>query len=882
MIDFYHVDSMETINYEPIHRHLPNSALVAVPGGEWFDFERALSYFQERHLDFQTHPSINPDCVITTQYHRGIELPEYKKSLSMRLMYSLTEKNFCHSRKASEPFDAVLVPGEYSKKIISKYTNAIVIGFPKYDDFLKGLYRKADLQKDFKLDKNKKTILYLPTWSICSSLDYYHREIKKLINLNKYNFIFKPHTITVRKEQSRINYFHKEIGEGKILYIEKQIGLDKLFAVSDIVIADGMSGAFWESFIIANLPTLALYTEGNFHKKNLETKVQEFSVVNNEPVSLIKDLERVEREGVKFKEERKVLANELVSFRDGTAGKKAADEILNFIESRKRERKVFDFIAIYPHVYISRIGRFFRYYYTRFKKSLRETFPILDAGVNYGRRYHRKLAYQHRFIKYSDHYERAIAWLKNNRVKEGGVIISSNQRISYQEVTGYTIPTLYQWGEKELARELARWLMRQQNEDGSFSAPDRTPYTFDTGQVIRGLLSGLDDIPEVEKILRKACDWLLTQVQSDGRLSTPAGKVWGSIADDRIHLYVLPPLIEAGKRFNEPRYIDAATRVLEYYKHRKGLIEFNTLSHYYAYIIEALCDLGEIDLASEGMKEVAALQRENGSIPAYKDVSWICSTGVAQFAVIGYKVGLREFADKAVNYLEKIQNRTGAFYGSYGKGANYFPKEEISWAVKFFLDDYFWKIRTSFNKKSNAFSESIEEKDGRVQEVLVFLGDLNGKEVIDIGCGKGRFIKILKRRFPNSHLYGLDISQEMLSFCPDAIETLCGNILDIRYPNAYFDCVYCVEVLEHALRTERAIKEMVRILKPGGKIIIIDKNISKLGVSKLEPWEQWFKPKELIDILNKYGVKANYKPIAYGKYFQADGLIIAWEGIKYA
>jgi len=476
--------------------------------------------------------------------------------------------------------------------------------------------------------------------------------------------------------------------------------------------------------------------------------------------------------------------------------------------------------------------------------------------------------------------EKAIQWIKNNIVLNQGVIISSRKKVSYPEVTGYIIPTLYQWGEKELARDLIIWLVKQQNEDGSFSAPDGTPYTFDTGQVIRGFVATLDDLPEIEKPLRRACDWILTQVQSDGRLATPSTKMWGNIADDRIHLYILPPLIEVGKKLNESKYIDAAHRILEYYKHQKNIVEFNTLSHFYAYIIEALYDLGEIDLAKTGMEQVAALQRKDGSVPAYVEVSWVCSPGLAQFAVIWYKLGMGEYADKAVHYLEKAQNESGGFYGSWGKGANYFTKEEISWAVKFFLDAYYWKIKTAFNQEVNIFSESIDENDGRVQEILSFLGNLNGKKVIDIGCGKGRFLRILKKTFPTSHLYGLDISEKMLSFCPEGIETICGSILNIKYPNAYFDCVYCVEALEHAVRIESAIKEIVRIIKPGGKIIIIDKNIAKLGELKLEPWEKWFNPEEIINLLRKCGVEGHYRQIAYGKHSQPDGLFIAWEGIK--
>ena len=494
----------------------------------------------------------------------------------------------------------------------------------------------------------------------------------------------------------------------------------------------------------------------------------------------------------------------------------------------------------------------------------------------------RSLSFGMATAKSKSSYSKAIEWLKNNRVGREGIQVSSENHIVYPEVTGYAIPTLYQWGEKEVARDFAYWLVQQQNGDGSYSAPDGVPYTFDTGQVVRGFVAALDDMPEVEKPLRRACDWITSQIRGDGKLDTPSTRMWGNIADDRIHLFVLPPLIEAGARLNEHKYIDHAYRALEYYKGKKGLTEFNTMSHFYAYIIEALLDLGETDLAKRGMKWVVELQRKDGSVPAYKNVSWVCSVGLAQFAVIWYKLGMRTCADNALEYLDNIQNRTGGFYGSYGKGANYFPREEISWAPKFLLDAYYWKIKAAFNEetKVNIFPITIDESDGRAQEILSFFGDLNGKKVIDIGCGKGRFLRVLRLEYPGTELYGLDISEKMLGYCPEGTKTVCGSILDIKYPDSYFDFVYCVEALEHAVRVEIAIREMVRILKPGGKIIIIDKHIAKLGKLRLEPWEQWFDPEKIAQLFSQYGVETHHKPISYGEHSVPDGLFIAWEGIK--
>lgn len=476
----------------------------------------------------------------------------------------------------------------------------------------------------------------------------------------------------------------------------------------------------------------------------------------------------------------------------------------------------------------------------------------------------------------------AIQWIRDHKLKNGGIVISSKQKITYPEVTGYLIPTLYEWGEKELAKELTQWLITQQNPDGSFSAPNGIPYTFDTGQVIRGFIASLNDCPEAEGPLRKACNWVLSQMKPNGQLTTPSTKDWGNIADDRIHLYILSPLIEAGLALNEQTYIDSAKHILEYYKNYKDLIKFNTLTHFYGYIIEALFDLGEYELAKQAMEQMARSQRRDGSIPAYKNVSWVCTPGLAQLAIVFYKLGMYDNAHRALKYLEKIQNPTGGFYGSYKIGADYFPTEEISWAVKFFLDAYYWKIKATFNQEISIFPDTIDENDGRVQELLSFLKDLNGKKIIDVGCGKGRFLRILKLKYPAAVLYGWDLSENMLKFCPENVVTGCGTILNIKYPDNSFDGVYCIETLEHAVNTEKAIEEMVRILKPGGKILIIDKNISELGAMKIEPWEQWFEPEQIQGFLKKYEVESQYKNIILERNSNLnERLFIAWEGKKY-
>jgi malonyl-CoA O-methyltransferase len=268
-----------------------------------------------------------------------------------------------------------------------------------------------------------------------------------------------------------------------------------------------------------------------------------------------------------------------------------------------------------------------------------------------------------------------------------------------QETTGYIIPTLYNLGEKDLAIQLAKWEASCQRPDGAFSAVDGVPYTFDTAQVVRGFLAVLDDVPALEENLRRACDYVESHIAFNGEVCTQSYDTWkfpdGSMLSEYGNLYVLPPMLAAGKKLSEPRYISAARRGLDYFRSKPDLVEFKselgTLSHYFGYMMEALVDLGETDLAKRGLAQAQSIQKKDGAIPAFPKALWVCSTGLAQLAIAWYKLGDREPADRAIDYLVTLQNPSGGFYGSYGRRGQYSPNREISWAVKFFLDSWLLK-----------------------------------------------------------------------------------------------------------------------------------------------------------------------------------------------
>lgn len=484
-----------------------------------------------------------------------------------------------------------------------------------------------------------------------------------------------------------------------------------------------------------------------------------------------------------------------------------------------------------------------------------------------------------------ERFNRALGWIEKYTVNNNGIAVESNQPDTiYPEVTGYYIPTLLKWGERQRAKNFADYLLTIQNEDGSWNEPSgQTSYTFDTGQILKGLWEFVDKDEKYKTAFLKGCDWILTQQREDGSIATPDYSWWalpfGKRVPESIHIYCLEPLKKAAAKYGIQKYNECVEKALNFYLAQDNLTDFDTLSHFHAYIIEGLIDIGEIERAQKAMGEVAKIQKKDGSVPAYAHVKFVCSTGLFQYAICWYKLGDKELGDKAFAYALSLQNESGGFFGTYGKKANYFEKGEIAWAVKYLLDALYYGQKCSYDKIFNIFPDSIDSDDGRLLAVDKIINENKPQKILDLGCGKGRFSKELMKKHPDAEFYGVDISEQILACTPEKLTTKQGSLLNIPFSDDTFDFVFCIEALEHAININGAISEISRVLKKGGKCLIIDKNIQNLGQIQLARWEKWFGKEELINIMQRNDFDAKIiENISYEH--KQDDLFIGWLGLK--
>ena len=167
--------------------------------------------------------------------------------------------------------------------------------------------------------------------------------------------------------------------------------------------------------------------------------------------------------------------------------------------------------------------------------------------------------------------------------------------------------------------------------------------------------------------------------------------------------------------------------------------------------------------------------------------------------------------------------------------------------------------------------------DPRIYHVKLLLDHLSeATRVADLGCGKGRFARLVQQARPGRLVVALDLSEAMLRRVPAGIPSVAASMTALPLASDSCDGAYATESLEHAVDIGAAIAEMCRIVRPGGRILIIDKNAEHWGRFKTPEWEKWFDRKEIERLLARRCRRVESRFISYWEDVPPDGLFIAW------
>lgn len=127
----------------------------------------------------------------------------------------------------------------------------------------------------------------------------------------------------------------------------------------------------------------------------------------------------------------------------------------------------------------------------------------------------------------------------------------------------------------------------------------------------------------------------------------------------------------------------------------------------------------------------------------------------------------------------------------------------------------------------------------RARQVLLDQIHFRGEEdVLDIGCGTGTFAVLLKRRLPAAQIIGLDPDPKALARAKRKAEQAGVSLRfdqgfadALEYPAETFDTVFSSFMFHHldSNNREKTLREVLRVLKPGGTFYLLDFETSESG-----------------------------------------------------
>lgn len=185
-------------------------------------------------------------------------------------------------------------------------------------------------------------------------------------------------------------------------------------------------------------------------------------------------------------------------------------------------------------------------------------------------------------------------------------------------------------------------------------------------------------------------------------------------------------------------------------------------------------------------------------------------------------------------------------------------------------------VREEWDYAADAYAKG--QADGRDYYRLEFfgpyqiamMGDVAGKNLLDVGCGSGYFARAMHER--GAHVTGIDISPRMIQHAqetgPAAIryDVLDAAAIDRKFPAASFDLATACLSLQDCPEPARVLKAVAKVLKPGGRFVSsIEHPFSSM------PFRQWQRADD----------KKTKKWLCVDKYFERGAMPYTWKRWSY-
>ena len=137
-------------------------------------------------------------------------------------------------------------------------------------------------------------------------------------------------------------------------------------------------------------------------------------------------------------------------------------------------------------------------------------------------------------------------------------------------------------------------------------------------------------------------------------------------------------------------------------------------------------------------------------------------------------------------------------------------------------------VRTEYDRLAASYDRRwqpyIEATLNAVLEAVEFQGD---EAVLDVPCGTGELLQRLIAKWPDLCITGVDLSTGMLAQAKakdqaNRVRWVEADVAELPLPDQSFDCVICANSFHYFRTPNGALAEMRRVLRPGGRLILVD------------------------------------------------------------
>lgn len=197
------------------------------------------------------------------------------------------------------------------------------------------------------------------------------------------------------------------------------------------------------------------------------------------------------------------------------------------------------------------------------------------------------------------------------------------------------------------------------------------------------------------------------------------------------------------------------------------------------------------------------------------------------------------------------------------------PQCGVYWLDPAPIEDELWKAYTRYHthtrQSSGKLGKNVLSVVNRLLKLLLLpLWSVNGMrrdmnrlrfmtlekdrpgKLLDVGCGAGRFLRRMQKRGWEAEGVEFDPQAAQKVAARYGIRVHVGDLRTAALPDASYDVVTMNQVVEHLYDPRATLAECLRILKPGGKLVMTTPNVNSAGAVEFGPyWRGWEPPRHL-------------------------------------